>query len=229
MTMSAKSLIFSLLMACPVTAAAQTDSIEVLRDSLTKMERRVQAYEKRVDRYNHLWNSLRPAFMRLQYAGSIGLVNIGTGWEYGRRRQWETDIMIGIVPKYEAEDAKVTLTLRQTFHPIRDIRLNSQLSIQPLACGVFINSILNSEYWAHTPSRYPTADYYWFSSKIRSHIFIGQRYTWHIPIEKRLFIHSLSVVWELNTCDLYIVSKAVNSTLPLKDVLSLSFGLKMNI
>lgn len=228
-TMTARLSISEFLLAFSLSAFAQKDSVAILRDSLNKAEKRIEAYEIRHNRYVKFWNSLIPNFTRLQFAGSVGLVNIGLGWEYGQKRQWETDLMFGLVPKYDSDDSKVTFTIRQTYIPWEKKLTRKGMTFQPLACGVFLNSVLNSDYWSHTPNRYPTANYYWFSSKIRLHMFIGQRYTLHIPKEKRFFMHSISVVWELSTCDLYIVSKAVNKSLPWKETLSLSLGTKINI
>ena len=181
----------------------------------------------------HAW---KPDFIRLQYAGSVGLVNAGVGWQYGRHHQWETDLMFGYIPRYHTDHRKATFTLRETYVPFTIPLLGTPssnkayFSFQPLSCGIFINSVLSSKFWGKEPSRYPNGgDYYRFSSKIRFHIFVGQRYTCHIPDHHRSWIKSASLVWELSTCELYVVSKAVNKTLPFKDILSLSLGLKLEI
>lgn len=178
----------------------------------------------------------KPDFIRLQYAGSVGLVNAGIGWQYGGHDQWETDLMLGYIPRYHTDHRKATFTLRETYVPFTLPLLGNpgnskgHFSFQPLSCGIFLNSVLSSKFWGKEPSRYPNGgDYYHFSSKIRFHIFIGQRYTYHFPLPHRYLIKSASLVWELSTCDLYVASKAVNKTLPFHDILSLSLGLKLEI
>lgn len=173
-----------------------------------------------------------PNTFRIQYAGSVGLINIGCGWTYGKKRQWETDFMFGYVPKYDKDYAFATFTLRQTYVPWTRGLYNSKgkegslrMTWQPLSCGMFVNSVLHGDYWIREPERYPDRDYYRFSSKIRFHLFVGQRYTILIPKEMRLPMKEVSMAWELSSCDLYIVSKAVNSSVPLKDILSLSLGM----
>ena len=37
----------------------------------------------------------------------MGLLSFGTGWDYGKRNQWETDILLGFIPKYSAKKTKV--------------------------------------------------------------------------------------------------------------------------
>lgn len=211
----------------------------IREDSITiaTLNEKISRYEARLAQRNRIWLSLLPDFYRFQYAGSIGLLNLGAGWHYGKRHQWETDFMFGYVPRYAKDEAFATFTLRQTYIPwTRHLcRLKGkkaggmQMSWQPLSCGLFLNSVLRSDYWTREPERYPDRDYYRFSSKIRFHLFLGQRYTLNIPKERRYIIKDISAVWELSSCDLYIISKFVNGSLPLKDILSLSLGLKVGI
>ena len=243
----------SLFVVCDTTAAhysacenaVQGDSIATdtllytkqLQDTIAKLNQRLEQYEKRIERRKKVWMSLLPSFYRFQYAGSTSLLNLGVGWEYGKRRQWETDFMFGYVPKYDKDHALATFTLRQTYVPWTKGLYRSRdhgsdklwFTWQPLSCGLYLNSVLDGDYWTKEPERYPDRDYYRFSTKIRFHIFVGQRYTLHIPRNKRYLAKSLSFIWELSTCDLYLVSKWNNASIPLKDILSLSFGLKMRI
>lgn len=220
-----RRLIISLLAMAPLIVSAQADTT-VISDE----ERHIERYERRLERRRRIYNALIPDFVRVQYAGSVGLINAGVGWDYGKRRQWETDVMLGYVPRYETDHRKMTLTLRQSFQPWRIQLYTESLSLQPLSCGMFINSVLSNAFWAREPSRYPDGgNYYRFSTKIRLHIFVGQRLTYHIPRRRRFLAKDVSFVWELSTCDMYLISKAVNSTLPLTDILSLSLGLKFGL
>lgn len=224
--------IISILFSFVTNVAAQSDSLTMKSDTTVvsqheiELMEKIDRYEHRLERYQKFFRSLTPDFIRVQYAGSTGLLNVGFGWEYGKRNQHETDIMLGYVPKYDKESHFFTFTLRQTYVPWTRPLYRDQFTFQPLSCGIFLNSVLDSGYWTREPDRYPDANYYRFSSKIRAHIFIGQRYTMHIPKHKRYLASRVSAIWELSTCDLYIVSKAINKTLPLVDILSLSLGLK---
>lgn len=225
-------LIISILFSISASGAAHTDSLIVRSDTtvVSKREKelleKIDRYEHRLERYQRFFHSLTPDFVRFQYAGSVGLLNVGCGWEYGKRDQHETDIMLGYVPEYDKDSHFFTFTLRQTYVPWTKPLYPGVITFQPLSCGVFLNSVLDSDYWTREPERYPDASYYRFSSKIRVHVFIGQRYTLHIPKHKRILSSKVSAVWELSTCDLYVVSKAVNKTLPFWKTLSLSLGLK---
>ena len=42
---------------------------------------------------------LIPTHTKSQFAGNMGLLSFGTGWDYGRRNQWETDVFFGVLPR----------------------------------------------------------------------------------------------------------------------------------
>ena len=71
--------------------------------------------------------------------------------------------------------------------------------------------------------------YYGFSTRIRTHIFLGQRVRFDVPEKYRKFSKSITAFYEISTCDLYVVSAFNNSYLKPDDYLRLSFGLKFQI
>lgn len=184
-------------------------------------------YEKRIDKYKSVWENLIPSYTKIQYAGNMGLLSFGTGWDYGKNNQWETDVFLGFVPKYTTSRPKATFTLKQNFIPW-NIPVKKRFSIDPLTCGLYVNTVFGSDFWATEPDKYPS-DYYSFSTKIRFNIFIGQRITYDIKYDKRIFAKSITLFYEISTNDLYLASAFPNSYLKPKDYLTLSFGLKMQI
>jgi len=184
------------------------------------------SYKKRVEGYRSMWESLMPTYTKLQYAGGMGLINAGFGWSYGKNNQWETDILFGIIPKYSSDNAKMTFTLKQNYIPWRK-KLNDSFTFEPLECGLYFNTVFSDEFWTKEPDRYPKG-YYNFSTRVRTHAFIGQRLRFNIPDKKRLFARSITAFYEISSCDLYIVSAFTNHLNP-DDYLRLSFGLKFDI
>lgn len=65
-------------------------------------------YERRIEHYKSHWEKIIPRYSKLQYAGSMGMLSLGTGWNYGRDH-WETDIWLGLVPRYSDRHAMATL------------------------------------------------------------------------------------------------------------------------
>ena len=168
-------------------------------------------YDKRVHRYRRNWEKMIPTHTKIQFAGNMGLLSFGTGW----------------VPKYDSKHTKVTMTLKQNYMPW-SLHLGKGFSTEPLACGCYFNTVFGSEFWVREPERYPKG-YYNFSSKVRSHIFLGQRLTYDIDPKQRHTAKAITVFYELSTCDLYLISAVTNSYLRPRDYLSLSFGMKLQL
>lgn len=228
--MNAKKFIFKILVAIisfiptsPAISATKADSAAM--DSM-QMARLIK-YEKRMMRMQERWHHLIPSYYKIQYAGNMGLLSFGTGWTYGKNRQWETDLFIGFIPKYESDKVKVTLTVKQNFIPWK-LDVGKYFSFEPLACGIYLNTILSNQFWVRQPERYPKG-YYWFATKLRPNIYIGQRFTFNISPDKRFIAKAITVFYEISTCDYYILSHIGNSGYPLHDLISLSFGVKFQI
>ena len=183
-------------------------------------------YEQHVERYQSAWQKLIPRYTKLQFAGSMGLLSAGIGWDYGKKHQWETDVMLGFVPHYTSK-AKATFTLKQNYMPWK-VNLGNNFSMEPLTCGLYVNTVLSGDFWVREPDRYPHG-YYNFSTKIRSNIFAGQRFTYNFDMDKVHIAKAVTFFYEIGTSDLYIVSAFGNSYLKPKDYLHLSLGLKLQI
>lgn len=185
-------------------------------------------YDRRVHRYRRRWEVLIPTHTKLQFAGNMGLLSIGTGWDYGRRNQWETYLLLGFLPKYDSDRAKLTFTLKQNYIPWSLQMWQSDFDFEPLTCGLYTNTVFGHEFWVNEPDRYPKG-YYGFSSKVRFHIFAGQRLTFNIPRHHRVSARAITIFYELSTSDLYLVSAFTNRYLKPKDYLCLSFGVKVQL
>lgn len=182
-------------------------------------------YTKRVQRHENAWQRVIPRYTKVQFAGSMAMLSVGTGWNY-YRNHWETDMLLGIVPRNANDHANVTFTLKQNYFPW-NIDLGEKVSFEPLCCGIYVNFLFDRDFWAKQPNKYPPG-YYWFSTRIRNHIFIGERIT--LKLNPNSSWHkSISFFYELSTCDLYIINAIGNSYLKPKDYLSLSFGVKLQI
>lgn len=178
-------------------------------------------YQKK---YISRWQKMIPRYTKIQYAGSMGAVALGTGWNYGRNH-WETDVWLGYVPKYSDKHAMITFTLKQHYIPW-NIELGDKFRLSPLTCGIFINTLLDRDFWVAEPDRYPKG-YYGFSTRIRSHLFLGQKITF-IPKSSKMN-RSISFYYDVSVCDLYLISAITNRYLKPKDYLSLGFGIQFQI
>ncbi len=218
------------------TAKAQCDTVVVYvhdtvyfnADSkvLTQEGVDISSYDKRVHRYRNRWYALIPTHFKLQYAGNMGFLSGGIGWDYGKRGQWETDIFLGFLPKYESDKAKMTFTLKQTYNPWSIQIAKSKFAFEPLSTGLYFNTVFNEEFWARHPKKYADG-YYDFNTKIRTNIFIGERFSINVPEEHRFFDNKITFFYEVSTNDLMLISYIQNpKSLPFKDVITLSVGVK---
>ena len=186
---------------------------------------RADGYDERVLRYRQRWASLIPTQFLAQNAGNMGLLSAGIGWNYGKRQQWETGLLFGYIPPHQSSRGKLTTTLKENFLPW-NVDLTGGWSLQPLQASVYLNTVYGHEFWKTQPNRYPDKYYDFMSTKFRLNVALGQRITWVIPAAKRRSARSISLFYEVSSCDLYIRSKFIDRSVPLKDILGLSIGLK---
>ena len=188
---------------------------------------KISYYENRIHKYREGWGNVIPTYFKAQFAGGMGVLSLGFGWDYGHHDQWETDLMFGYLPKFNTRKNKVTMTLKQNFIPWQK-KIGKEYSYNPFICGLYLNTVFSDQFWVKEPDRYPKG-YYGFSSKIRFHAFIGQRFTYNIRENKFKHWKDISFFYEISTCDLYVVSAFTNKDIRLKDILSLSLGVKFQI
>jgi len=193
----------------------------------SNMEAQDSLYIEHLQKYHTTWERLIPRHYKLQFAGSMGFLSFGPGWEYGKHHHWETDILFGFVPKYDSSDNKITFTIKENYIPWNK-KLNQYFGIEPLTVSIYTNSILSGKYWVNEPNKYP-GGYYGFSTRVRLNLALGQRFVFYVPDKYRKYNKAISFFYELGTTDFYIVSAFTNHYLKMKDILHLSLGLKMQV
>ena len=226
-----KSLLIISIILIYATRMIAADSVYV---SQTKESR----YDRRIHRYRKHWAALIPMQFVIQNAGNMGAISAGIGWNYGKRKQWETDLLFGYIPKHQSSRGKLTTTLKENYIPwsinLANIfpnatdKITQQMSIEPLTASIYLNTVYGHEFWKSQPGRYPDKYYEFMSTKFRLNIALGQRVTFQIPKSKRWRSKSISLFYEISTCDLYIRAKFQDGSIPLKDMLGMSIGIKFH-
>lgn len=185
-------------------------------------------YDRRVYRYRRLWNFLIPTQIVTQFAGNMGMISAGVGWDYGCHRQYETALLVGYLPKFHSSRAKMTMTVKQNFVPWK-LPVGRYFNVEPLSFGLYVNTVFGSEFWHKQPKRYPDKYYPFLSTKARINVFVGQRFTAIAPSNRRKFVKSVTAFYEVSTCDLYIRAMIQDRNVSLWDIIGLSLGLKMQV
>ena len=201
--------------------ASPTENVKV--DSVV-----MSKYDRRKHRRLDYWSEGIPTQFIMQYAGNMGFMSIGIGWDYGKHKQWETNLMFGYLPKISSHRGKLTMTLKENYLPW-SMYLKQGWMLEPLSCGLYLNTVFGSEFWDNQPSRYPDKYYEPLNTKVRIHVFLGQRITKIIPANKRKFLKSISAFYEVSACDLYLRLLVMEKKVRLQDIMCLSVGIKMQI
>lgn len=231
MVMNRSLLIISLCLIVGTLAALANDAIDVQQDSVSAPSR----YELKMEKRRQHWAALIPSHYVIQNAGNMGLLSAGIGWDYARH--WETQLLFGFIPKHQSTRAKLTMTLKENYIPWRIAltephtglgkSLKQGWSFNPLTVSLYINTVFGHEFWKSQPQRYPSRYYEFMSTEYRVNLALGQRFTWQIPEHLRNRSTSVSLFYEVSTCDVYIRSKILDHGIPFKDLFGLSFGLKI--
>lgn len=223
-------ILFNLIFISATSAIAQdiqpikTDTIYIV-DTIYMRSEPAVGYDRKINRMKSRWEKLIPRYGKAQFAGSMGLISLGTGWDYGKNKQWETDLLFGFVPKYSSNKNKVTMTVKQNFIPW-NVPLNDKFNLKPFTTGLYLNTVFGGDFWSHEPSKYPNG-YYKFSTKMRVNIFVGQGWEYKLDTSRKVFCQSITFFYEVSTNELYLMSAASNRYLKAKDFLGLSLGIKL--
>lgn len=204
-------------------AVAQESSFVPLADVQSGRNKRLDFREHRG--YEG-WERGIPTHVKAQYAGGMGFMSLGCGWDYGRKCRWETDLLIGILPKAYSDHTHMTFTLRQNYIPW-SIRCCDRFAVEPFACGIYFNFITGDDYWVREPDRYPGDKYYNFTSRLRTYLYVGQRFTYYLKNDSLL--RSITLYYEFSANDLDIVAKCGNRSIGLSDIVRFSVGVKFQL
>ena len=195
----------------------------ILSGSAMAQERR---WDMREHRSYEGMDRIIPTHIKAQYAGGMGMMSAGFGWDYGKKGQWETDVMIGFLPKRYSDGHTLTGALKQNYIPW-SIRCHERLSIEPFTASIYLSLISGDEYWMREPSRYG-GSYYRFMTRMRINLAFGQRATLHVKNPSST-LRSVTFYYELHACDLDICAKFTNKELKMKDITYFSCGLKFHL
>lgn len=183
------------------------------------------------DKKNFL-KKITPAYTKAQYAGGMGMFSLGLGWEYAKKRL-ESDLIVGMAPSsysFSGYDAKLlyVLTMKQNYYPWR-LRFKNQVLFEPLTISAYATILMNKdeELWMFPPSSRYGNGYYWHSSRVRFHLSVGERISFHLKKSKTAKV--VSLFYEIGTCDLYLVDAINGNEYTFYDLLMASVGIRFSI
>ncbi len=175
-------------------------------------------YSKKTDSAKYV--RFLPDYVKLQFAGGIGLLSIGVGYSFFKEKL-EISYFYGYVPKAVSIDDLHSVSLQVTAKFFR-FKANKNIEIVPLNVGWFIHHTFGNEYWITLPSHYP-AEYYWWSPGRNAGIFLGGEIKTKL-LSNKTPASGTAFYARVGSRGLYLTSKFGNSAIPFRDIVEFGFG-----
>ncbi|MBC5772904.1 hypothetical protein H8S95_02425 [Pontibacter sp. KCTC 32443] len=158
----------------------------------------------------------------LQFAGNMGMLAVGPGYDFAKRRIG-VDLLYGYVPEFDADEAEHLLTLKGTYKPW-EIKRKRNFTVIPVQLGLGLSYYFNDKYPLSWDDKFPKG-YYWWSPKVRLLGFAGATVTrdLHNSDVKKIGLYS-----ELGTYDLLVTSWYKDENLTLWEIMNISIGARVN-
>lgn len=174
------------------------------------------------------FKALLPESDALQYAGSIGYLSAGVGYELFKNNRGALEFRYGYVPENMGGELHI-VTAKFNYRPF-EITIKDWAKVYPANPGVFISYTAGEEWEITWDKDQYVKGYYWWSPAIRPHISLSTE----VSLNAKKLLHSsriksLSIYSEFNTNELYFVSQVKSGgVLPLGDIIKLGIGVRMN-
>ncbi|MBC8053064.1 MAG: hypothetical protein H7Y13_08365 [Sphingobacteriaceae bacterium] len=168
-------------------------------------------------------SALKPDHAVLQYAGSIGYVSVGLGYDLFKKKRGSLEFNYGYVP----EDKGGTLHIASTKFAYRpwQIKIKEFATVYPVNPGVFFSYHFGKQFDIAFDREQYGKSYYGWSTAIRGHISLSNEIKLYTGEKKSVTLYS-----EFNTSDLYLASmffKNNRKWLSPQDIVKLGIGLKV--
>jgi len=178
--------------------------------------------------YGHALNSdstsykkFIPDYVKLQFAGGIGFLSAGVGYTFFKDKL-DVSLFYGYVPEYFTIDDLHSVSLQLTSKLFK-YKLSKNIEVLPLNFGMFAHHTFGSEFWVKLPYNYPDG-YYWWYPGVNVGMFIGAEIKTKF-LSNKTPASGTAFYIRLGTRGLYLASKYKNSSVPVKDILELGFGI----
>jgi len=170
----------------------------------------------------HTRSKLLPDHVKFQYAGSIGFVSAGAGYD-SKKNKTAADLFYSYLPASVGGVTTHALTGKFTWSPVKTARIQ-MVKIKPWYIGLTVNYAFGKQYYSFSPEQYPF-NFYNFPTSFHLGLFQGGEVFVDTRHSKR--IKQLGVYYELITIDRELLSFINNSNyLGIDDVFHLGLGIR---
>lgn len=165
----------------------------------------------------------------VQYAGSIGFLSAGLGYDLFGNKRGSLDFNFGYVPKTAGGPLRI-LSLKFAYRPWK-VSFGKWGTFYPLNPGTFLSYHFGKDYDFQWDENQYVKGYYWWSSALRPHLSFSNEVKLNL---KKIFnskapgLQSISIYSEFNTNELYLISFLQNvDALSVTHIFKVGFGLRL--
>ena len=163
---------------------------------------------------------LYPDHYKAQFAGGIGFVSAGLGYDFFKERV-DISYFYGYVPTQFAHKELHSVSLQLSGKPFK-LDFNSKFDYYPLNIGIFLHHTFGDEYYVTWPDHYPE-DYYWWYPGRTGGLFLEGQLNYQFKDSDQTF-SEIGFYYRIVTRGVYLTSKFSNSSIPIEDIFSLGLG-----
>jgi hypothetical protein len=165
-----------------------------------------------------------PDFAVMQYAGSIGTVSVGAGYDVFKSKA-RFSMHYGVVPKTMGGPLNV-FSLKLFCKPA-SFTVWNRVKMNPFDVGVMGSFHYGDNFEERWPEGVHPKGYYWWNPALRLHIGMESSVTYQFPKDHRL--RSITGYYEFNTNELYFVSYIQNTeNVRFWDIVKIGTGVRIN-
>ncbi|RZK38450.1 MAG: hypothetical protein EOO90_22215 [Pedobacter sp.] len=169
-------------------------------------------------------SAIRPDQVNLQYAGSIGYISGGIGYNFFKEKT-ALSFHYGFVPESEGGWMSI-FTAKFEYKPF-SIKIKDKIVIHPFNPVFFPSYTSGDNFDYQFDTNQYRKGYYFWSSALRLHLGAGTEIK--ILNNKKAAFKSVSIYAEANTNDLYAISWFENRTsTPVYAMFKLGYGMRLN-
>lgn len=161
-----------------------------------------------------------PDHNRLQFAGNIGFISTGLGYNIGKR--YEITFMLGLQNEFfgDSKESIITAAIKNTINIYHPIIINKRFSFVPTV-GLSINWGYTNNTFSDLPTHY--ANDYYFQNKIHLAPFIGGKLRFECN-KRNCHRRAIELYVELSSLDAYILECIRTDYVSIDDILNLAIG-----
>lgn len=157
-----------------------------------------------------------PHHAKIQYAGSIGFISVGAGYEFAKKKL-QGDFFYGYVPEKIGGIKIQSITTKLTWIPVS--RLLNDIKLDMLTAGILVNYTFGRQYHLFSRTRYSFV-YYGFPTAAHLALFAGGGIT----------KNKLGLYYEVGTTDRDLISfvnnpKAIN----FYEIINIGIGARISL